>query len=236
MSRDAANHPVRWIFEHATPITASLGLIVYGIVRVGLDAFYSRLEVTAEQVGLSYGPILSRAALGFMGLLVLSSVAASFFALLVESVIQDDLGKEVATTSNSSVPTTRLEAGQIPPPWMAGYAIGILVLLLFLAVYTALSRIPAGIVARFLPSFTILVISFGGPAIIFFFSRKYAAHALSPPRRRDPYIAPIVLVASILAVVILALSSWAGEKAAKRVETGQPRSIVDSSASHGRGS
>jgi hypothetical protein len=66
------------ILDIAIRALAALGLFLYATVRLGLDAFYGRFEVTPEEVGLSQGTILGRAAIY---LLVLMSMALAALAL-----------------------------------------------------------------------------------------------------------------------------------------------------------
>lgn len=65
----------------AKPAAALLGLTIYGLARVSHDAFYAKLGVTVEEVGLDQGIILGRAALYFVFYLALAvSVGALGFA------------------------------------------------------------------------------------------------------------------------------------------------------------
>jgi hypothetical protein len=50
----------------APAVLGFLGLVVYGVVRTGHDAFYARFGVTAEEVGLSQTTIVGRASLYFI--------------------------------------------------------------------------------------------------------------------------------------------------------------------------
>lgn len=50
----------------APAVLGFLGLVVYGVVRTGHDAFYARFGVTAEEVGLSQATIVGRASLYFI--------------------------------------------------------------------------------------------------------------------------------------------------------------------------
>jgi hypothetical protein len=65
---EAAKAGTDWLrlASSAPAVFAFLGLIVYGVVRVGHDAFYAKFGVTAEEVGLSQTTILGRAALYFV--------------------------------------------------------------------------------------------------------------------------------------------------------------------------
>src|SRR5215216_2594424 len=71
------------IVEHGTAVLTISGLLVYGWVRLGIDAFYSRLGVTPEEVGLTYAAILSRAALGLIAAVTAIVVAATEAAVFV---------------------------------------------------------------------------------------------------------------------------------------------------------
>jgi cytochrome bd-type quinol oxidase subunit 2 len=50
----------------APAVLGFLGIVVYGVVRTGHDAFYARFGVTAEEVGLSQTTIVGRASLYFV--------------------------------------------------------------------------------------------------------------------------------------------------------------------------
>jgi hypothetical protein len=55
--------PVEWFVDKSTAILAILALIIYGVVRVATDQFYTNLDVTPEEVGLNHTLIIGRAAL-----------------------------------------------------------------------------------------------------------------------------------------------------------------------------
>lgn len=54
------------LVSSAPAVLGFLGLVVYGVVRTGHDAFYARFGVTAEEVGLSQTTIVGRASLYFI--------------------------------------------------------------------------------------------------------------------------------------------------------------------------
>ena len=58
-------------------------IILYAAVRVAVDAFYGNFDATAEDAGLTYSSILTRAAIGFVDyVLVLSVAVLGAFVLL----------------------------------------------------------------------------------------------------------------------------------------------------------
>jgi hypothetical protein len=67
---------VAFLFANYTVIVSLVGVVVYGVVRVSHDAFYARLGVSPEAVGITEATILGRAAL----YLVLALSAAAAFA------------------------------------------------------------------------------------------------------------------------------------------------------------
>jgi hypothetical protein len=73
--------PLVWFLDHVTGTLTVAGLVVYGLVRLGIDAFYSRLGVTAEDVGLTYAATLSRAALGLLVAFVAALLAVGFASI-----------------------------------------------------------------------------------------------------------------------------------------------------------
>jgi hypothetical protein len=70
--------------ERARTILVLLGLVIYAIVRVALDSFYSALSLTPEDVGLTETTILGRAGLYF-GLFLAGVIAfgGGWFAILL---------------------------------------------------------------------------------------------------------------------------------------------------------
>jgi hypothetical protein len=66
------------VIEKGAALLGTLGLALYGIVRVAYDAFYGRLGTSAEEVGLNYITIVTQAALALLGL--------SFTAILLGTI------------------------------------------------------------------------------------------------------------------------------------------------------
>jgi hypothetical protein len=62
---EPAKRSTDWLrlVSSAPAVLGFLGLVVYGVVRTGHDAFYARFGVTAEEVGLSQATIVGRASL-----------------------------------------------------------------------------------------------------------------------------------------------------------------------------
>jgi hypothetical protein len=67
-SEAPARRSTDWLrlVSSAPAVLGFLGLVVYGVVRTGHDAFYARFGVTAEEVGLSQTTIVGRASLYFI--------------------------------------------------------------------------------------------------------------------------------------------------------------------------
>jgi hypothetical protein len=57
----ATRAAARWIFTNPLP-TITLGLLLYGMLRLAYTTFYDEFGVTPEQVGLTYAETLSRSA------------------------------------------------------------------------------------------------------------------------------------------------------------------------------
>lgn len=72
----------------SNPPSWSEGLILYAAVRIGVDAFYSELGATPDEVGLSYASTLTRAAVGLVGYAVFGAML--FWLLLVANEFLDD--------------------------------------------------------------------------------------------------------------------------------------------------
>ncbi len=62
--------PLQWIVEKGAALLGILALLVYAFARTGIDGFYERLDVTAEDVGLNQAVITGRAALVFLVVVV----------------------------------------------------------------------------------------------------------------------------------------------------------------------
>src|SRR5262249_30630098 len=62
--------PLQWVVEKSAALLGILALLVYAFARSGVDGFYDRLNLTAEDVGLSQAVITGRAALLFLVVVV----------------------------------------------------------------------------------------------------------------------------------------------------------------------
>jgi hypothetical protein len=62
--------PLQWVVEKSAALLGILALLVYAFARSGVDGFYERLNLTAEDVGLSQAVITGRAALVFLVVVV----------------------------------------------------------------------------------------------------------------------------------------------------------------------
>ncbi len=79
-AEDRGTNAAAFLFANFTGLASIAGLIVYAVVRVAYDAFYSRLGISPEAVGLTETMILGRAALY---LFLFFSTAAAFGGLWV---------------------------------------------------------------------------------------------------------------------------------------------------------
>jgi hypothetical protein len=61
---------LQWASQNSAVALTAMGLVIYAVVRVGIDAFYSEFGVTAEDVGLSQTLIIARSALALATTLV----------------------------------------------------------------------------------------------------------------------------------------------------------------------
>jgi hypothetical protein len=103
MERDSREIRVtaRAVIEKGAAVLGTLGLALYGVVRVAYDAFYGRLGASAEEVGLDYIAIVTQAALSLLGL----SVTAILLGTITALGVWPGLGKVVRKkffASNSS--------------------------------------------------------------------------------------------------------------------------------------
>ena len=75
---------IRWVLHKGKGALALVALVVYGVVRVQIGAFYYRLGVTPQDVGLSELAILGRAAFYFVAV---AAVIVLFGALWVRTML-----------------------------------------------------------------------------------------------------------------------------------------------------
>src|SRR5919108_2154880 len=111
-----------------------MGLAVYGLVRFGIDAFYSELGVTAEEVGLTYPAILSRAILTFLSLLVITISSGGLLGYPLGRVLGRLLNKhspsgpllrEMSVRSAIRAPMSRIQADQALPTSLVLYTVAV---------------------------------------------------------------------------------------------------------------
>jgi hypothetical protein len=214
-----------WLIERGTTVAFLVGLIFYGVVRIGMDAFYSRLGVTPEEVGLSYAVILNEAALGFVTALVFSSALATMVALLVSFPIFQDLqrlriNREIAIREGNSweelhLLRSRLEAGRAPSPVAFGYLMGTLVVV----ANGVLNARPHGL----LVSMVLPVVGFVLVAIIVKYFKRFALSPVDeaaiplPGAIQNMFL--IFVAASLIGCVLLS-SYLVGSGAADRARNG----------------
>jgi tetratricopeptide (TPR) repeat protein len=83
------------VLDITLKVLAAAGLFLYATVRLGIDSFYRKFEVTAEEVGLNQTTIIGRAAI-YLFVVVSSSIAAINLAYVVAILVGDpDLGAEL---------------------------------------------------------------------------------------------------------------------------------------------
>jgi hypothetical protein len=232
---------LRWALEHSTAILGVIGLFVYGVVRFGIDAFYSRLGVTADEVGLTYGAILSRAALGLLVILLFTMTAAAvsgvqfgipyYFARRRADKVRKrrDAQRLLERRRFLGQPRylpTRLEARQLAPPWFAItlLSLGDGALLVLDRVSTSAERVELGL-ADWALWLVFAVFTFIGAALVMWQYGRRAEVPAWPHKQRWPrVVARIALAGLVVSVVASALwvSDWAGNRAAQEVEAGRP--------------
>lgn len=96
----AAKGKTDWLrlASSAPAVLAFLGLIVYAVVRVGHDAFYARFGVTAEEVGLTQGTIVGRAALYFVFFLTIAVALVGIAATVLRPMAARPVREETRRT------------------------------------------------------------------------------------------------------------------------------------------
>jgi hypothetical protein len=222
------SHVWRWVLEHAVALATIAGLVLYGLVRLGIDAFYSQLGVTAEEVGLTYATILSQAAVGLLVALVAAILAGSLSTaqFLVGYFFA---GKAIEEQNEGHEPeaavVTKLDAGQVPPPWfvivLLSIPSGILVLLSLGLVSWSVDSETQRIIGIAAPIYALV-----GTAISYRLA-IVAARPAVPNKARWPQAGWRIAIAVFLLLATVAAlwaSNRAGYRAAQRVASGQPTS------------
>jgi hypothetical protein len=90
------------VIEKGAAVLGTLGLALYGVVRVAYDAFYGRLGASAEEVGLNYIAIVTRAALSLLGLSVTAILLGAITALGVWPGLRKVMRKKFFADNSSS--------------------------------------------------------------------------------------------------------------------------------------
>lgn len=89
------------VIEKGAAVLGTLGLALYGVVRLAYDAFYGRLGASAEEVGLNYIAIVTQAALSLLGLSVTAILLGTITALGVWPGLRTVVRERFLTTDPS---------------------------------------------------------------------------------------------------------------------------------------
>lgn len=103
---DALGKALSWTIDHGKTALALGGLVVYAIARVAVDAFYNKLQVTPDEVGLSQVTIAARAELyAIVSLTLIIAIGAASVAVLLalEQAVRHRRGKPTGTPSNARI-------------------------------------------------------------------------------------------------------------------------------------
>jgi hypothetical protein len=92
-----------WLWKEGKSLIALAAVLIYGGVRLALEAFYARFGLTPEEVGLDQGTILGRAALFFS-----TFVIAGFFLFSIAWWIVDILRRSISRLGSWQVPQRNL--------------------------------------------------------------------------------------------------------------------------------
>jgi hypothetical protein len=96
------------VLGSAKTLLGLAALVIYGFVRIGLDAFYNTLGIRAEDVGLTQLVIISRAAMGFVLALFIGALLMVLIAVSLSSSLQRLL--DASTASQEDQPGKQLLA------------------------------------------------------------------------------------------------------------------------------
>jgi hypothetical protein len=214
-------HLTVWgLAERGIAVLGTVGLALYGIVRVGYDGFYARLGVTAEEVGLSYAGILTQAALALLGLCTCVLTAGTLGVVLQWPALRTALRADVVHPSRPRLQPARTQQaveGQ-PSPWLLAVALAVTAVL-YLAVIAAADL--AVIAGRFRTGSW-----WYGPVVgllVPFLLGLLAGRALRLVARRRTTWSSLLPVLVVLVLVVpgaLSASSKVGDLAAEQVEHG----------------
>ena len=190
------------------------GFAVYGLVRIAYDRFYNSLGLSAEEVGIDYVSMLSRAAIGTsLGLIVVGIVLLWSYVTGATSIRLKSGTDWISTTAsglrvNISIVGSSLIAAYLTsvatgrrPPLLAPLGAGIAaVLLVVLLVFRAARAVPL---------------------------QEYSDRSKERQSRREGTLRVaqnVYAVASIIAAIILTLQLpfWMGGQSAQYVRTGEP--------------
>jgi hypothetical protein len=221
---------VTWLLEHATATITVMGLAVYGLVRFGIDAFYSELGVTAEEVGLTYPAILSRAILTFLSLLVITISSGGLLGYPLGRVLGRLLNKhspsgpllrEMSVRSAIRAPMSRIQADQALPTSLVLYTVAVPAILYITNM--AMGN-PIDLIPRY--SIVVLLILIGIPSLGLLYVLRARRPPKPPDKSRTYRAQDVMILASVITSVLIGgafLLSWqSGSRQAERVMEGFP--------------
>ena len=125
----------------AKAVLGLAALVIYGLVRIGLDAFYNALGLRPEDVGVTQLVVITRAAMGFAIALFVGAV----FMFLIVQVLSSGLRRRLKSSDSFRLHLDqRLTAGDLPSEAKLFYAVawnGVTVLAL--ALFTSILLVKA---------------------------------------------------------------------------------------------
>jgi diacylglycerol kinase len=209
----------------AKAVLGLAALVVYGIVRIGLDAFYNSLGLRAEDVGLTQLVVITRAAMSFVLVLF---IGALLMILIVETLSSGLRRRLESSDTLRQQLGQRLTAGDLPSAATLFYAVAwtgvvLLALVLFLSMLLikggfipgAVLTIAAGLI------FTLwLIRSIGRTAMNIYADAIEHPTSEAAPRIRS--FRSVIILTSLVLTALLTLMPWvSGRLIAEDVKAGK---------------
>jgi hypothetical protein len=227
------------VFDDVRTLLGIGALVVYGIVRSGLDAFYHSLGVRTEDVGLTQIVIIARAAQSFVYALIVGALIMAIIAGLLSSRLRRMLESAVHLQQEEQRERSR-SASHLPKPstlfyivaWTGVVTVGLMLFLAAVMVKVDFFPSPGGPIA---PLFNVLLTLAIGLGFGWFVVRSigqqilalYVVEAENPSssstsRIRSFLSVMLITVGLLTGLLILIVPYFSGTLIARDVMAGRP--------------
>jgi hypothetical protein len=214
------------------PLTSLAALLIYGLARIGIDAFYDGLDIRAEDVGLTYGLIVSRSAISLILVILVSGILTVLIATGITRTIERWRDSNDARDESRPRPR-RVGSSSVFNPWAFSYIIALCTVAGFIATLLVSSLLIEG---DFIPGLSgrttlgtlvlaLLLLALLNP-ILNRAIRLYVscAQAQSTDRLRGFLRVLAVVFFPIAAAALIIGSFYSGQRAASDVREAKPYS------------